>query len=76
VAAVLLPEVKDRMPDEVGNKRAAAALNKLLTKSRRTSGATTPGAAEDDPFIATSCAATKLPIGRALTSGQPHMPDD
>jgi hypothetical protein len=35
VAAVLLPEVKDRMPDEAGKKRVAAALDKLLAKIQK-----------------------------------------
>ncbi len=34
-AAVLLPEVKDKMPDEAGRKRAAAALDKLLAKIQK-----------------------------------------
>jgi hypothetical protein len=35
VAAVLLPEVKDQMPDEAGKKRVAAALDKLLAKIQK-----------------------------------------
>jgi hypothetical protein len=35
VAAVLLPEVKDKMPDDAGNKRVAAALDKLLAKIQK-----------------------------------------
>ena len=34
-AAVLLPEVKDKMPDEAGKKRVAAALDKLLAKIQK-----------------------------------------
>ncbi len=34
-AAVLLPEVKDRMPDEAGAKRVAAALDKVLAKIQK-----------------------------------------
>ena len=34
-AAVLLPEVKDQMPDEAGKKRVAAALDKLLAKIQK-----------------------------------------
>ncbi|MCL4206205.1 MAG: hypothetical protein KJ000_27290 [Pirellulaceae bacterium] len=34
-AAVLLPEVKDRMPDEAGRKQVAAALDKLLAKIQK-----------------------------------------
>jgi len=34
-AAVLLPEVKNQMPDEAGNKRVAAALDKLLAKIQK-----------------------------------------
>ncbi|MGA2255107.1 MAG: hypothetical protein ABSG53_10630, partial [Thermoguttaceae bacterium] len=34
-AAVLLPEVKDQMPDEAAKKRVAAALDKLLTKIQK-----------------------------------------
>jgi len=35
VAAVLLPEVKDQMPNEAGKKRVAAALDKLLVKIQK-----------------------------------------
>jgi hypothetical protein len=35
VAAVLLPEAKDRMPDEAGKKRVSAALDKLLAKIQK-----------------------------------------
>lgn len=35
LAAVLLPELKDRMPDEAGKKRVAAALEKLLAKIQK-----------------------------------------
>jgi hypothetical protein len=35
MAAVLLPEVKDQMPDEAGKKRVAAALDKLLAKIQK-----------------------------------------
>jgi hypothetical protein len=35
VAAVVLPEVKDQMPDEAGKKRVAAALEKLLAKIQK-----------------------------------------
>jgi hypothetical protein len=35
MAAMLLPEVKDRMPDEQGNKRVAAALEKVLAKIQK-----------------------------------------
>jgi hypothetical protein len=34
-AAVLLPEIKDQMPDEAGKKRVAAALEKLLVKIQK-----------------------------------------
>jgi hypothetical protein len=34
-AAMLLPEVKDQMPDEAGKKRVAAALDKLLAKIQK-----------------------------------------
>ncbi len=34
-AAVVLPEVKDQMPDEAGKKRVAAALDKLLAKIQK-----------------------------------------
>lgn len=34
-AAVLLPEVKDRMPDEAGKKRVAAAIDKLMAKIQK-----------------------------------------
>jgi hypothetical protein len=34
-AAVLLPEVKDQMPDEAGTNRVAAALDKLLAKIQK-----------------------------------------
>ena len=34
-AAVLLPEIKGQMPDEAGNKRVAAALDKLLAKIQK-----------------------------------------
>jgi len=34
-AAVLLPEVKDRMPDEAGKKRVTIALDKLLAKIQK-----------------------------------------
>ena len=34
-AAVLLPEVKNQMPDEAGKKRVAAALDKLLAKIQK-----------------------------------------
>ena len=34
-AAVLLPEVKDKMPDEAGKKRVTAALDKLLAKIQK-----------------------------------------
>ncbi|MGA2620373.1 MAG: hypothetical protein ABSF26_22360 [Thermoguttaceae bacterium] len=35
LAAVLLPEVKDQMPDDAGKKRVAAALDKLLAKIQK-----------------------------------------
>ena len=35
MAAMLLPEVKDQMPDEQGNKRVAAALDKVLAKIQK-----------------------------------------
>ena len=34
-AAVVLPEVKDQMPDEAGKKRVAAVLDKLLAKIQK-----------------------------------------
>ena len=34
-AAMLLPEVKNQMPDEAGKKRVAAALDKLLAKIQK-----------------------------------------
>jgi hypothetical protein len=35
MAAMLLPEVKDRMPDEQGNKRVSVALDKVLAKIQK-----------------------------------------
>ncbi len=35
LAAMLLPEVKDRMPDQRGNRRVAVALDKVLAKIQK-----------------------------------------
>jgi hypothetical protein len=35
MAAMLLPEIKGQMPDEQGNKRVAAALDKLIAKIQK-----------------------------------------